>query len=313
MAFNSDLLVIGGGPAGLAAAINGASEGLAVRLLDSGDILGGQAKESNAIENYPGFPEGITGASLMGNLVRQATKFDTKFSCPVVALRLEKQSNGKGFVITSDDYQEYVTKSVAIAIGLQYRRLEATGISHVLGRGVYYGMPASRIPKNRPCRVAVVGGANSAGQAVLKLAQNQKMQIRLLIRKEIKTQMSEYLIPRIKSMPNIEICEGCEVTDVFSEKGNLSAYRVAYEDGHKDYNADYMFIFIGAVPKTMWLKGTLELDDRNFIKTDLKYETSIPGVFAVGDVRSGSVKRISASSGEGSSVMPYIHQFIGSL
>lgn len=311
----SDLLIVGGGPAGLAAAINAASEGLSVRLLDNGDLLGGQAKESSAIENYPGFPDGITGPALMHNLVRQAVKFDCQFVCPTIAQRIER--HGNELQVTTDDYQEFSAKAVLLTLGLQYRRLPAIGISSLLGRGVSYGMPTGRIPNNKPCTVAIVGGANSAGQAVLRLAQNKKAKIKLIIRKTIETQMSKYLITRIRAMENVEVIEGAEVVAVGSHQGKLTDLVLEYADKSvTQVLLQYMFIFIGANPKTLWLKGTIDLDKHNYILTGgdkPPYETSMRGVFAAGDVRSGSVKRISAASGEGSSVLNYIHKYLGEL
>lgn len=211
MTCETDLLVIGGGPAGLSAAINGSSEGLRVRVLDSGHTLGGQAKESSAIENYPGFPEGITGADLMSSFVRQAHKFNTSMLCPIGAARVWREDD-RVHVMT-EDYQEHVARAALLSIGLSYRRLPAKGIGPLMGRGVFYGMPPGRWSPTKSCQVMVVGGANSAGQAVLKLASNQRASVRLVIRKTIDRQMSTYLIDRIRAMENVEVCENCEVVE----------------------------------------------------------------------------------------------------
>lgn len=328
----SDLLIIGGGPAGLCAAINGASEGLNIKLFDSGLTLGGQAKESSAIENYPGFPEGITGDLLMSSFVRQAEKFNTEMYCPVTAVSLVKDDKGVITVLT-DDFQEYHAQSVLISSGLSYRRLTATGLGPLMGRGVYYGAPTGKLPLNKACNISVVGGANSAGQAVINLAQNKKSKIKLLIRKTIEHQMSQYLIDRIRKLSNVEICEGCEVVEA-SGKTCLSEikYNVHDQAGAMitegiSTEMDYMFIFIGAAPRTYWLNGLVDMDDKKFIKTwndldhsdilmkraALPYETSIPGVFAAGDVRLGSTKRIASAVGEGAMALQMVHNYLGGL
>lgn len=326
MVCESDLIILGGGPAGLSAAINGSSEGLNVSLLDNGVQLGGQARESSAIENYPGFPEGITGNDLMGALVRQADKFSTHFLCPVAAVDLHRDNSSR-FLIITDDGQEYVSRSILISIGLTYRRLGARGISQLMGRGVYYGAPIGKANGNKGFNIAVVGGANSAGQAVVNLAKNKKNNITLLIRKTIDSQMSSYLIERIRKLENVHVCEFCEVTEV-SGKYQLEGitYKQTTNGEERAYgiDADYLFIYIGALPRTYWLKRHVEVDKYNFIKTwtDLEpesskdrtvlpYETSIAGVFAAGDVRYGSVKRIASAAGEGAAALQMIHKYLG--
>ena len=325
MTCESDLLIIGGGPAGLSAAINGASEGLNVRILDSGSILGGQAKESAAIENYPGFPDSITGEALMGSFVRQSIKFSTNIVSNVAAAQLDRDEAKGRFVITTDDYQEYVTKSVLLALGLSYRRLQAEGLSPLMGRGAFYGRPLGMLAPTRKCEVAVIGGANSAGQCVVKMASNPKVHVRMIIRKKLTDQMSTYLVDRIRALPNVEVCEGCEV---ISAQGKTCLERIIVrktEGAVKTdtvYDTDNMFIFIGATPRTLWLKASrVEMDDHNYIQTwmdtsrreALPYETSIHGVFAAGDVRSGSIKRIAAAIGEGAGALPMIHKYLGGL
>lgn len=322
MTCESDLLVIGGGPAGLSAAINGASEGLSVRIIDGGTTLGGQAKESAAIENYPGFADGITGENLAGQFIRQAIKFSTQIVSNVNAASLVQDESSKRFIITTDDYSEYVGKAVLLSLGLSYRRLQADGIGPLMGRGIFYGRPAG-IQPSKKCEIAIIGGANSAGQAVVKLAANPKHHIRMLIRKSIVDQMSSYLIERIKKLPNVDVCEGCEVKRV-EGKNKLENIVVQDQSGKfHSYHTDNMFIFIGAMPKTLWLKSAgLEMDPHNFIRTwknvctrigALPYETSIPGVFAAGDVRSDSIKRIAAASGEGSGAIPMVHKYLSTL
>lgn len=308
-----DLLIIGGGPAGLSAAINAASEGLSVRLLDAGYTLGGQAKESYGIENYPGFPESITGIELMSRLVVQATKFGTKFHCPVSVQKLEFDSSSKKFVVSTDDYQVFMGKSVLIATGVQYRRLEAQGLDHSLGRGCNYGLPSGAIPRSKPCNVAVVGGANSAGQAVVRLASNAKSRIQIYVRKTLDAQMSTYLIDKIKSLKNVEICEGCEILEVYQHMGWLHSAKISTPQGEIIRPMDHMFVFIGALAKTFWLNGTVMLDKNKFVETASDYATSLPGVFAAGDVRDKSIKRIAAGVGEGSAAVPFIHRYLATV
>lgn len=315
----SDLLIIGGGPSGLAAAINGASEGLSVRLLDNGTLLGGQARESASIENYPGFPEGVTGIDLMGRFVQQARKFDTQLHCPVAAAGVVR--DGKRLVVTTDDYQEYVAKAIILSIGLSYRRLAAKNSGQFIGRGVYYGVPAGYQAPRGTNSVVVVGGANSAGQAVLNLARNKKLKVHLMIRKTIDAQMSTYLIDRIRRTDNIEVVENSEVVECFGESSLTSlCYNRNGVLMHCDCSA--VFIYIGATPRTLWIRDLVELDDNKYVRTwtdvttdkvNVPYATSVPGVYAAGDVRSGSVKRIASGIGEGVGALQMVHRYLGGL
>ena len=313
-----DLLVVGSGPAGMSAAINGASEGLRVCMIDGNEHLGGQARESNAIENYAGFPEGITGLDLMNRFVSQATKFDTKIHCPVRAVELRDEGDMR--VVTAEDYTEYRAKTVLLSLGLSYRRLEAENLGQYMGRGVYYGLPSGSLASNKKCRIVVIGGANSAGQAVLRMAQNKNAQITMLIRSAITNQMSKYLIDRIKELPNCEVREGVTMEHCIGGAHGLT--HIGVSDGSK-ICTDSVHIFIGAVPKTRWVEGTLDLDAKKFLRTwqdltvpadyaeSLPYETSMKGVFAAGDVRVGSVKRIASAIGEGATALQMIHQRLG--
>lgn len=326
-----DLVIIGGGPCGLSAAINAASEGLSVRLIDAAATLGGQARESNAIENYPGFPSGTTGDTLMSNMVQQAMKFNVVFSCPVKAHKLYR--DGEHIVTLTDDYQEYVSTAVLLALGLQYRRLDAANLGSLLGRGVFYGMPPFAIPRGKKCVVAIIGGANSAGQAALRVAENKNAHVNIFVRKTLAMQMSTYLIERIKKAENITVYEHCEVRAVFGATWLRRIVYVHLADDEEqpschEMTVDHMFIFIGAVPRTVWLNGDVQLDEQRFIRTgsgvvhdptvnaerlSMHYETSMPGVFAAGDVRAFSTKRISAAVGEGSAVVQQIHQYFSQI
>lgn len=312
MRHDSDLLIVGGGPSGLSAAINGASEGLRVMLLDSDEQLGGQARQSAAIENYPGFPEGITGDELMGALVRQADKFAARVTCPARIVDLAQ--DGQWLVARDDIGQEYAGRAVLLSCGLTYRRLNANGIGQYMGRGAFYGVPSGRTPTHK-CKVVVVGGANSAGQAVVNLAKNKKAEVILAVRKTLAAQMSQYLIDRIAATENITVLENTEV-EACEGVGKLQAIRTA---AGETLDADYLFIYIGAVPRTYWLKPALQLDEHGFIQTwgdtgnmwALPYETSVRGVFAAGDVRAGSVKRIASAAGEGAAALQMIHRRLG--
>lgn len=306
----SDLIIIGGGPTGISAAINGASEGLNIRLIDNGPILGGQAKESSAIENYPGFPESITGIELMDRMVQQARKFAASVTAPVSVATIEQ--DGNAIHLTCDDYTEYRTRAVLIATGVSYRRLMADNIGNYIGKGVYYGVPSFK-PTRGVRNVAVVGGANSAGQAALGLAANPRINVKLLARSSLVKSMSTYLINRIMTTPNIEVIEMCEVT-FCSGRACLTDINVRHNGVDRLIPIEQMNIFIGAQPRTLWLRNSeVELDEYHFVKTgssSLYFETSMPGVFAAGDVRSGSIKRIASGIGEGAGALQMIHSYL---
>lgn len=306
-----DLLVVGGGPSGLAAAINGASEGLNVYVLDGAPTFGGQARESAAIENYPmplGSDGGVTGEKLMSGFINQARKFGTVMQCPVRATKLHP--DGKHKVILTDDRSEFAAKSVILSNGLSYRRHDAEGIGPLMGRGVFYGVPEITDKVLAKKDVGVIGGANSAGQAVLRLARVSSCTVKLFVRKKLADRMSRYLIDRINAAPNIEVYEDTVVTAVHGRKC-LDAVTL---NGARRVKLRFIFIFIGAQPRTYWLDGLLDLTPKGFIVTDngkgLPYETSIPGVFAAGDVREGSTKRIAAAIGEGSAALQMVHRYL---
>jgi len=326
MSRDCDLLVVGAGPAGLSATINAASEGLDVVLVDSGQTPGGQAVQSSEIANYPGFPNGITGQDLMSACLAQAAKFNADIRCPekVVALRL----NGSSQIAITEDGDEICAKAIVLSPGLSYKRLNAKNIGAFMGRGVQYGAPTSDPKALGECCISIVGGANSAGQAAVHMAKNDKAMVRILIRKKIEAGMSDYLIKKIRAMDNIKVLEGVEVLEV---QGNNTLEKVIIKDVDgktEEITTHHLFVFIGASPKTLWLRDSLvTFDNRGFIITGhtlvnasmwqpdkvgrvpFPFEAA-PGVFAVGDVRANSIKRIASAVGEGSAVIPNVHQYL---
>jgi thioredoxin reductase (NADPH) len=314
-----DLIVVGGGPAGLCAAINGASEGLRTVLIDESATFGGQARSSAAIENYPlpitDAERGVTGEELMEGFASQAAKFGVDLIGHCSAARLDIAENRR--IITTSDFEQLEAKAVILSVGLKWRKLEADGIGR-MPAGVFYGVPAVR--KFTGKRAVVVGGANSAGQAVVRLAR-ENCKVKLVSRSPLEKQMSSYLIERIRSMPNVEVCENCAVDSVQAKGGKLCSVKLSTEN--EPWATDYLFIMIGAIPHTAWLYGTLALDPKRFILTDADLpdsawqhhrhpfpcETSIPGVFAAGDVRFGSgVKRITGAVGDGINALQSVHR-----
>lgn len=321
-----DLIVIGGGPAGLAAAINASSEGVCTLLVDSKDQLGGQASASSAIENYPGFPDGITGKDLTRSFISQATKFGTEFLRPVVVSSLKAEGDLQIITTNDDERPRISARAIILALGLSYKRLQAEGVASFLGRGVSYGMPVIDHRKEGQC-FCVVGGANSAAQAAVFLSQRiPGCQVKMLIRGgSIATGMSQYLVKRIEFIENIEVMTQ---TQVIRAKGNdhLEELVLQREEKEISLRADGLFIFIGASPKTFWLNGSVETSDRGYIITGrhltkwpdasrqpFAFETSMPGVFCCGDVRDGSTKRVASAVGEGSVAVQQLHSYFAML
>jgi len=322
-----DLVVIGAGPSGLAAAVYGASEGLDVLVLES-NAPGGQAGSSSKIENYLGFPTGISGQDLAGRAYTQAQKFGAQILIAKCAKRLA--CDRKPYVIELDDGGRAPARAVIIATGAVYRRLSLENAAQFEGAGIYYGATFVESQLCRAEEVIVVGGGNSAGQAAVFLAETSKC-VHMLVRSDgLAASMSRYLIRRIEENPaiNLRTC-----TEIASLEGNEHLERVAWRDnrtGKIDMrNIRHIFVMTGAVPNTEWLGGCVLLDAKGFIKTgrDLSrddlmtahwpltrspylLETSLPGVFAVGDVRSGNVKRVASAVGEGSIAVASIHQVL---
>jgi thioredoxin reductase (NADPH) len=324
-----DLVVVGSGPAGLAAAVYGASEGLNTVSLDA-DSVGGQAGASSRIENYVGFPNGISGEELAARAAVQAQRLGARLNapCEVAGLRVED-----GFlVLVLADGSEIPTRTVIIAAGARYQRLAVDDLERFEGAGVYYAATdlEARICSGQP--VIVVGGGNSAGQAAIYLSQ-QGSQVSIVIRgNDLIHSMSHYLIERIEAEAHIELVTNTEVRAL---AGNSHLDHITLEHtptgDRRTVACSGLFCFIGADPATGWLAGALDLDSKGFILTDrslpdsitngpsfatrgpLPFETSVPGVFAVGDVRSGSLKRVAAAVGEGSSAVRSVIEHVATI
>lgn len=313
-----DLLVIGAGPAGLAAAVNAASEGLGVIVLDKGAEVGGQARLSSRIENYLGFASGLSGEELATAAEEQARRFGADLHHAAEVIDLRPTDDGR-FQVMCASSTVYLCHTTLLASGVTYRRLEAPGVAELAGRGVFYGVSPSQAEDYRGARVFVVGGANSAGQAALHLAQHGA-EVHVLARSPLAKSMSQYLVDRIEKHPDITIREGARVAAVRGSAHEPSPWlehvTVAEPSGVVTEHATGLFIFIGAEPRVNW--APLETDRGGFILTgsDLPdvarayLETSVPGIFAAGDVRSGSVKRVSAAAGEGAMAVQMIHRYL---
>ena len=305
-----DLVIVGAGPAGLAAAVYGASEGLDVVLVE--DVaLGGQAGTSSRIENYLGFPRGISGGELARAALLQAVKFGARLVSPRSVTGLSRGPDG--FEVRLDDHNDVSARAVVIASGARYRRLEAPGVAELEGRGVYY---AATELEARACigrSAVVVGGANSAGQAALFLAQHAERVHVLIRRDDLGDTMSSYLAQRLAHHDRITIHPRSQVT---SAEGDDRLTAVTWRDGRgqRDVRQEVggLFVMIGAVPRTGWLHDVgVELDAGGFVVTHGTFATSVEGVFAVGDVRAGSVKRVASAVGEGSVVVSAVHAHLG--
>jgi thioredoxin reductase (NADPH) len=316
-----DLVVIGAGPAGLAATVYGASEGLQTVTLDTVGP-GGQAAATSRIENYPGFPNGLSGAELIRRSALQALKFGARLYAPYRVTELAAPTD-EPIALTLDDDSIVKAHAVIIATGVRYRTLPLPRWHDFEGRGIYYAATELEARRCTGSAVAIVGGANSAGQAAVFLAQRCG-HVRLIVRgDDIRTEMSAYLVERILPNPNITVSTGSEVTAI-DGRDHLETLTVTDRSAGTCTTVDcsVLFRFIGARPQTSWCQDILT-DTDGFIRTDtytpvstsgrrpLPYETSIPGVFAVGDVRSGSMKRIAAATGEGASAVASVHALRG--
>jgi thioredoxin reductase (NADPH) len=315
-----DLAVVGAGPAGLAAAVYGASEGLRTLVVER-EAVGGQAGASSLIRNYLGFPRGISGTELAQRAYQQAWIFGAKYvlARDVTGLR----ASGADRILTLSDGRELTARAVIIATGARYRRLGIPRLEALMGAGVYYTTFDSRLTRDQDVHVA--GGGNSAGQAAVYLARHAR-HVTLLVRADsLEKGMSDYLVQQIRQTANIDVCLECEIVGGDGEHRLQSLAIRNSRTGKVDtVEANTLFALIGALPHTDWLGGTIERDDRNYILTgrDLsedawplarrpkRYETSMPGVFAAGDVRHASAKRVASAVGEGSVAVQYVHEYL---
>jgi thioredoxin reductase (NADPH) len=310
-----DLAVVGGGPAGLAAAVYGASEGLTTIVIE-GTAPGGQAGTSSRIENYLGFPTGVSGHDLAQNATVQAQKFGARLAISRDVVNFEQ--TGTGYRLLLEGGKTIFTRSIVIATGAHYRRLDVPNYKKFEFQGVHYAATAMEAARCVGKEVVVVGGGNSAGQAALHLALSAS-HVHLLIRGEgLKATMSDYLIQRIASSSRITLHTD---SDVVSLDGDTHLQSVTWRNRQTNIlqtrAVGNMFVMIGALPNTAWLNGKLDLDANGFVITGASsvkdgsvFQTSCPGIFAVGDVRSGSVKRVANAVGEGSVVVSEVHRYI---
>jgi thioredoxin reductase (NADPH) len=325
-----DLVVVGAGPAGLAAAVYAASEGLRVQTFDS-VAAGGQAGTSSRIENYLGFPVGISGSELTMNAIVQAQKFGASLTVPATVTKL--RADGGDRIVEFEDGTSVRCRCVLVASGMEYRRLDVTRLSDFEGAGVYYAATEMEARQCGGDEVVVVGGGNSAGQATMYLSRYAR-KVNVIVRgDDLSKSMSRYLVERIEQLDNVEVfCESSVVA--LDGDGHLQSVTVELGSGEKrTFTSPALFIFIGAAPHTRWLEGCLQLDKRGFVLTGnslppeslgseswksvsrppMFLETSLPGVFAAGDARSGSIKRVASAVGEGSMAVSLVHAHIGRL
>jgi thioredoxin reductase (NADPH) len=308
----ADLVVIGGGPAGLGAAVYGASEGLETLVVE-GTALGGQAGTSRRIENYLGFPAGISGNELTSRAVTQARKFGARTATPYRALGLEP-GDGR-HVVHLEDGHEVAARAVVLATGAEYRRLPVEGLSDYEGISVFY---AAGPPEAQLCgatRVGVVGGGNSAAQAAIWLARGGAVVTLLHRRADLSETMSSYLIADLERY-GVAVRDRSEIAELHGSHGQLEA--VTLRDGER-VALSFLFLFLGAAPCTEWLGDAIARDEKGFVLTgaeagtDSLLETSVPGIYAAGDVRSGSVKRCATAVGEGAMVVRFVHEHLSGV
>ena len=325
-----DLVIVGGGPAGLAAAVYGASEGLKTIIVER-EAPGGQAGLSSRIENYLGFPSGLSGSDLARRAVAQARRFGAEILAPQEVMKA--RAEGPYRILTLANGSELSCHAMVISTGVQWRKLNVPGIDRLQGAGVYYGAGSTEAISCRDEDVYIVGGANSAGQAAMNFSRYARNVVMLVRGESLGATMSQYLIDDIAQAPNIRVDYGTQVAAVHGEE-KLEALSIfcSRSGTTEKVPASSVFVFIGAAPRTDWLDGFVERDDRGFVLTgsDLMkegkppagwtlerhpflLESSVPGVFAVGDVRHGSIKRVASSVGEGSIAIQFIHSYLSKV
>ena len=303
-----DVVIVGAGPAGLAAAVYASSEGLDALVVER-DSIGGQAGTSTRIRNYLGFARGLSGAELAQRAYQQAWVFGATFLLTREVHGLDAQS--EEFTVAISGGTEVRARTVVLGMGVSYRRLDVPALADYDGVGVFYGSSPSEARQFTGASVFVVGGANSAGQAAVHLARYAKS-VTLTCRSALEKSMSRYLIDEIEGKGNIRILEGAQVVDA-AGGGRLESLTLRGADGVETVPADALFILIGAEPRTEWLPVEIDRDERGFVLTGSDYGTSVPGIFAIGDVRSGSVKRVASAVGEGSVVIQHVHRYLESI
>ncbi len=314
-----DVAVVGAGPAGLATAVYAASEGLSVLVLDS-RAFGGQAGASARIENYLGFPTGITGIALMARAYNQAQKFGAEMAIPDEVKKLSLADKTGIFVLQLNNGERVTGRSVVIASGARYRGLNVPGLENYEGSSVHYWASPLEAKLCGSQDVGLVGAGNSAGQAAVYLA-SQGSQVKMIVRgPELGATMSRYLVDRIEGLSNIEVITGAEISGLEGEGGRLDAVRWRRRGSREEtrHSIRHLFLFIGADPNTDWLGGSdVALDAKGFVLTGTDaggarnpLETTRPGIFAIGDVRAGSIKRVAAAVGEGAQVVAALHAFL---
>jgi thioredoxin reductase (NADPH) len=325
-----DLAIVGGGPAGLAAAVYGASEGLKTIMIEK-EAPGGQAGLSSRIENYLGFPSGLTGGDLARRAVAQARRFGVEIISPQEATALRVDGPYRYLRLT--DGTELSCHAMLLATGVQWRKLDIPGVDRLRSAGVYYGATALEAASCKEEDVYIIGGANSAGQAAMSFSQYARRVVMLVRGDSLGATMSQYLIEQVQNTPNIHVEYSTRVVEVHGEDHlEQVSFQCDRTGGVNRVDANSLFVFIGAEPRTAWLDGTVERDERGFILTGpdlLKpgkrprgwtlerdpslLETNVPGVFAVGDVRYGSVKRVASGVGEGSVAIQFVHQYLSNV
>jgi thioredoxin reductase (NADPH) len=315
-----DVAIVGAGPAGLAAAVYAGSEGLSVIALDC-RAFGGQAGASARIENYLGFPTGISGLALMARAHNQAQKFGVEVAIPDQAnrLALHPDPGAKRYLLEVGEGETVQARAVVLATGVRYRRLAVDNLSEFEGTSIHYWASPIEIKLCEGQEVALVGAGNSAGQAAVYLASRVTKVLLLARGASLRSSMSHYLVERILAQPNIEVLTECQIAGLAGRDGNLESICWRHAGGETTRDIRHLFLFIGADPNTDWLKDLgVGLDEKGFIRTGAAcsarhhpLETNLPGVFAIGDVRSGSIKRVAAAVGEGAQVVAALHAYLG--
>jgi thioredoxin reductase (NADPH) len=316
-----DLVIVGGGPAGLAAAVYGASEGLKTIMVER-EAPGGQAGQSSRIENYLGFPAGLSGSDLTRRATDQARRLGAELLTLQDAAGLNVEGAGRIVELTGGG--SLSTSSVIVASGVSYRQLDAPGFAELTGQGIYYGAALTEARSCKNQHVAVIGGANSAGQAAVYFSKYADRVTMLVRGNSLAKSMSRYLIEQIEGLDNVKVHTRTVATGAEGDD-QLRALRTRGEDGGESVEeVDACFVFIGAAPRTAWLEGVVERDERGFILAGLDVrgngwplerdpfplETSVPGVFVAGDVRARSIKRVASAVGEGSMAVALVHQYL---